>query len=57
MVQIIQDLIPKGRRNRPAYKLNPSYITIHDTANPNIGADARAHASYLKGSAAAACKN
>lgn len=54
MVQIIQDLIPKGRRNRPGYKLTPEYITIHDTANPGKGADAKAHAGYLKGSAAAA---
>ena len=54
MVQIIQDFIPKGRRNRPGYKLTPEYITIHDTANPGKGADAKAHAGYLKGSAAAA---
>jgi N-acetylmuramoyl-L-alanine amidase len=52
-VQIIQDLIPKGRRNRPGYKLTPEYITIHDTANPGKGADAAAHAAYVKGSAAA----
>jgi N-acetylmuramoyl-L-alanine amidase len=54
MVQIIQDLIPKGRRNRPGYKLNPRYVTIHDTANPGAGANAKAHAAYLKGAAAAA---
>jgi len=53
MVQIIQDLIPKGRRNRPGYKLEPRYITVHDTANTSAGADARAHAQYLKGSTAA----
>lgn len=53
MVQIIQDLIPKGRRNRPGYRLDPKYITIHDTANTQSGADARAHAQYLKGSTAA----
>ena len=54
MVQIIQDLIPKGRRNRPGYKLNPRYVTIHDTANPGAGANAKAHAAYLRGAAAAA---
>ena len=53
MVQIIQDLIPKGRRNRPGYKLNPRYVTIHDTANPGAGANAKAHAAYLRGAAAA----
>lgn len=47
-VQIIQDFIPPGRRNRPGYRLDPRYITIHDTANTQTGADARAHANYLK---------
>ena len=49
-VQIIQDFIPPGRRNRPGYKLTPKYITIHDTVNTQAGADARAHANYLKNS-------
>ena len=53
MVPITQDLIPVGRRNRPGYRLVPRYITIHDTANPNAGAGAKAHANYLKGAAAA----
>ncbi len=53
MITIIQDFIPPGRRNRPGYRLDPKYITIHDTANTQSGADARAHAQYLKGSTAA----
>lgn len=53
-VQIIQDFIPKGRRNRPGYKLEPRYITVHDTANTSAGADAKAHANYVKSAAAAA---
>ena len=53
-VQIIQDFIPKGRRNRPGYRLDPKYITIHDTANTQSGVDAKAHASYVKSAAAAA---
>jgi len=52
-VQIIKDFIPPGRRNRPGYAMSPKYITIHDTANPNAGADAKAHARYLKGDSAA----
>ena len=48
MVTIVQDFIPPGRRNRPGYKLEPRYITVHDTANTQTGADARAHANYLK---------
>ena len=53
MVSIIQDIIPVGRRNRPGYFLDPKYITIHDTANTSPGADAKAHAAYLKGATAA----
>jgi N-acetylmuramoyl-L-alanine amidase CwlA len=53
-MNIIQDLIPAGRRNRPA-KLNPcNYITIHNTGNTAKSAGAKNHANYLKGDAAAA---
>lgn len=53
-MNIIQDFIPVGRRNRPGTKLTgPKYITIHDTANPVKGADALMHARYLKGDDAA----
>lgn len=53
-VQIIRDFIPPGRRNRPGYKMEPAYITIHDTANTQAGADAAAHAAYIKSDACAA---
>ena len=46
--QIIYDPIPAGRRNRPGYKLDPEYITIHDTANTQTGAGAKSHANYVK---------
>jgi len=52
-MNIIQDFIPVGRPNRPGRKLTPEYITIHDTGNNKSGANARAHASYLKGADAA----
>lgn len=53
-MNIIQDFIPAGRRNRPGAKLiGPKYITIHDTANPAKGANALMHAKYLKGDEAA----
>lgn len=53
-MNIIQDFIPVGRRNRPGTKLiGPKFITIHDTANPAKGADALMHARYLKGNDAA----
>ena len=50
---IVQDFIPKGR-NRPGLPMAPEWITVHDTANTKAGADALAHAKYLKGDAAAA---
>lgn len=53
MVEIIQDFIPKGSKNRPGIPMSPKYITVHNTANSARGADALRHASYLKGSSAA----
>lgn len=44
-MEIIQNIIPKNRDNRPGYFMQPLYITIHDTANPN--ATAIAHGNYL----------
>ncbi|MED3629397.1 N-acetylmuramoyl-L-alanine amidase [Bacillus subtilis] len=48
MVNIIQDFIPKGNKNRPAYPMNPLYITVHNTSNTAKGADAASHARYVK---------
>ena len=47
-MNIIQDLIPQGRINRPGTENSCKYITIHDTANKSVGADAAAHAKYIK---------
>lgn len=52
-IEIINDFIPIGRKNRPGISMKPKYITIHDTANPRAGADALAHAQYLKSDEAA----
>jgi N-acetylmuramoyl-L-alanine amidase len=52
-MNVMQDFIPAGRRNRPG-RANPMrYITIHNTGNASRGAGARNHASYIKGDAAA----
>lgn len=40
-------LIPENKRNRPGHKLDPEYITIHDTGNQSNGADAEMHGRYL----------
>lgn len=52
MVEVIQDFIRPGRRNRPGHPLKAEWITVHDTGNPKAGADALAHAKYLHGNAA-----
>jgi hypothetical protein len=43
------DLIPRENSNRPGTPLAASRITIHNTDNDSPGADARAHAKYMKG--------
>ncbi len=53
-MNIIQDLIPRGRRNRPGTKIIAKHITIHNTGNVSRGAGAKAHAKYIKGEHAAA---
>lgn len=51
-MNIITDLIAKGRKNRPG-RANPmQYITVHETDNYDIGADALSHAKYLKSDSA-----
>lgn len=49
-ISIIEDIIPKGYKNRPGYKNSMTYLTIHETGNSSKGANAKAHAGALKGS-------
>lgn len=49
MVEIIQDFIPKGNKNRPGYPMKPRFITIHNTGNDSPGADALMHARFVNG--------
>jgi N-acetylmuramoyl-L-alanine amidase CwlA len=48
------DLIPSGNSNRPGTAITVTHITIHNTDNSNAGADALAHARYVKGADARA---
>lgn len=42
------DLIPTSNKtSRPAYKLDPTSITVHNTGNSRKGADAEAHTKYV----------
>ena len=43
------DLISAGASNRSGRPLTPTFITVHNTANADRGADALMHARYLKG--------
>ena len=47
-LNIVQDFIPVGSSNRPGTRLTPTSITIHNTDNTNRGANAAAHARYVK---------
>ncbi|WP_059102974.1 N-acetylmuramoyl-L-alanine amidase [Shouchella shacheensis] len=49
MGTIKQDLIPSTNSNRPGTPLTPTHITVHETANTSIGANAAMHAAYVKG--------
>ena len=51
-MNIIQDFIPAGRRNRPG-RANPMrWITVHNTGNRSPGAGARNHNAFIRGTAA-----
>lgn len=47
MLPITKQLIPAGRENRPAHPMTPKYITVHNTGNTGVGANAKSHADYL----------
>lgn len=47
-MKITEDLIKEGNINRPGNGNSCRYITIHDTANKKKGANAAAHAKYIK---------
>ncbi len=53
-LNIVRDFIPVTNSNRPRTRLRPTSITIHNTGNSNPGADAAAHARYMKGEEAQA---
>ena len=48
-LNIVVDLVPRENSNRPGTPLRPTKITIHNTDNDDVGADARAHCQYMKG--------
>jgi DNA/RNA endonuclease G (NUC1) len=47
-IDLIEELIPTGKPNRPGTAIAPTTITIHNTSNPTAGADAKAHSSFVR---------
>jgi hypothetical protein len=48
VLQIKQDFLPKGHRNRPGHAMKPKGLLYHATANWNEGAGDEVHADYMK---------
>lgn len=48
-LNIVQDYVPVGNSNRPGTRMTATSITIHNTDNESPGANAAAHARYMKG--------
>lgn len=46
-MEIKQRFAPKGNSNRPGYAMKPEYITVHQTANTNVGANAEVHNRFV----------
>ena len=47
-MNIIRDYVAEGSINRPGTTNSCESITIHETGNPKKGANAKAHAEYIK---------
>ncbi len=47
-INLIEELIPKSRLNRPGSKISVTKLTIHNTDKTSAGADANAHSSFVR---------
>ena len=52
-MKIYEDIIERIGKVRPGTKRTKKWIVIHETGNPNKGANAKGHSDYLKNLAAA----
>jgi N-acetylmuramoyl-L-alanine amidase len=48
LLNVKEDYIPLGKRNRPGTPNTLEYITIHNTDNTDKGANATAHSKFVK---------
>ena len=47
-IKVLIDLVPVSNKwARPANAMSPTSITIHETGNKRVGADAKAHTNYI----------
>lgn len=47
-IPIHRSIISYSENHRPGFGMTPKYITVHNTANPDYGADAAMHSRYLQ---------
>ena len=47
-INIKQEFIPVGKRNRPGRRITPKKVTIHNTANTSKGANADRHSLFVR---------
>lgn len=50
-IPVYRQFMSPSQDNFPAYSMNPTYITVHNTANTDAGAGAKMHADYLQNGA------
>jgi N-acetylmuramoyl-L-alanine amidase CwlA len=48
LLNLKNGIIPQGRPNRSGRQISATHITIHNTSNPNKGADAEAHSRFVR---------
>ena len=51
--EVVRRILPRNASNTPQRRMVWQYITVHNTGNPNPGADALNHATWLEGLALA----
>ncbi len=47
-IPVTTDLVPDTNSNRTHINREIRYVVIHETGNPSVGANAQAHANYIK---------
>ena len=48
LLNLSTELVAAGRPNRPGTAISPTSITLHNTSNPNAGANAAAHSRMVR---------